>query len=102
MYGGRPIEVAMVDDLYENPQHPYTLGLLGALPKMESTESKRLVSIEGSPPDLLLPLEHCPFAWRCEHAFDRCWQEIPPLIEVGDRHYTACFYNLAKGKPRDD
>jgi len=102
MYGGRPVEIAMVDDLYENPQHPYTLGLLGALPKMESTESKRLVSIDGSPPDLLLPLKHCPFAWRCEHAFDRCWQEIPTLIEVGVRHYTACFYDQEKGKPRDD
>ena len=74
MYGGRPVEIALVDDLYENPLHPYTLGLLGALPRLDSTESKRLVSIQGSPPDLLIPLVHCPFAWRCEYAFDRCWR----------------------------
>ncbi len=102
MYGGRPVEVSLVDDMYERPQHPYTIGLLGALPSMEVKESKRLVSIEGSPPDLLIPLQHCPFAWRCEYAFDRCWQEIPPLIKVSERHYSACFYNLEKGKPRDD
>ena len=77
MYGGRPAEVAPVDDLYERPQHPYTLGLLGALPRLDVKEAKRLVSIKGTPPDLLMPLQHCPFAWRCEYAFDRCWQEIP-------------------------
>jgi len=59
-----------------------------------------LVSIKGTPPDLLLPLQHCPFAWRCDYAFDRCWQEIPPLIDVGQRHQTSCFYDIEKGKPR--
>jgi oligopeptide/dipeptide ABC transporter ATP-binding protein len=100
MYGGRPAEIASVDDLYERPQHPYTLGLLGALPSLEARESKRLVSIKGTPPDLLLPLQHCPFAWRCDYAFDRCWQEIPSLIDVGERHQTSCFYDIEKGKPR--
>ncbi len=101
MYGGRVAEIALVDDLYENPQHPYTIGLLGALPSLESKESKRLVSIRGAPPDLLIPLEHCPFAWRCDYAFDRCWEEIPPLLSVGERHQSACFYDLEKGGPRD-
>jgi oligopeptide transport system ATP-binding protein len=101
MYGGRVAEIALVDDLYERPQHPYTIGLLGALPSLESTESKRLVSIEGTPPDLLIPLKNCPFAWRCEYAFDRCWEEIPRLNHVGERHQTACFYDLEKGRPRD-
>jgi oligopeptide transport system ATP-binding protein len=101
MYGGRPVEVALVDDLYENPLHPYTLGLLGALPRLDSTESRRLVSIQGSPPDLLIPLVHCPFAWRCEYAFDRCWEEIPPLMTVAVRHQSACFYDLDRGGPRD-
>jgi oligopeptide/dipeptide ABC transporter ATP-binding protein len=100
MYGGRPAEIASVDDLYERPQHPYTLGLLGALPSLEARESKRLVSIKGTPPDLLLPLQHCPFAWRCDYAFDRCWQEIPSLIDMGERHQTSCFYDIEKGKPR--
>ncbi len=101
MYGGRVAEIAMVDDLYENPQHPYTVGLLGALPSLESQESERLASIRGAPPDLLIPLEHCPFAWRCDHAFDRCWEEIPTLFSAGERHQTACFYDLEKGRPRD-
>ena len=101
MYGGLPAEVAMVDDLYEHPLHPYTIGLLGALPRLDSSESRRLVSIQGSPPDLLIPLAHCPFAWRCEYAFERCWEEIPPLITVGVRHQAACFYDLERGGPRD-
>jgi len=101
MYGGRPVEIAMVDDLYERPLHPYTVGLLGALPRLDTRESRRLVSIQGSPPDLLIPLVHCPFAWRCEHAFDRCWEEIPPLMTVAVRHQSACFYDLERGGPRD-
>jgi oligopeptide transport system ATP-binding protein len=100
MYGGRPAEIASVDELYENPQHPYTLGLLGALPRLDTRESRRLVSIKGAPPDLLIPLEHCPFAWRCDYAFDRCWEEIPPLLSVALRHKAACFYDLEKGGPR--
>jgi oligopeptide/dipeptide ABC transporter ATP-binding protein len=101
MYGGRPVEIASVDELYDNPQHPYTLGLLGALPRLDTRESRRLVSIPGAPPDLLIPLQHCPFAWRCEYAFDRCWEEIPPLITIDLRHQSACFYDLEKGGPRD-
>ena len=101
MYGGRPVEIAPVNDLYENPQHPYTIGLLSALPRMDATESERLVSIKGSPPDLLLSRRHCPFAWRCDYAFDRCWEEIPSLITVGEQHQASCFYDLAKGEPRD-
>ncbi|MFC2036419.1 ABC transporter ATP-binding protein [Chloroflexota bacterium] len=101
MYGGRPVEVALVDDLYENPSHPYTIGLLGALPRLDTKESRRLVSIKGSPPDLLIPLAHCPFAWRCEYAFDLCWEEIPPLATVDVRHQAACFYDLEKGRPRN-
>ena len=101
MYGGRPAELASVDEVYEHPQHPYTLGLLGALPRLDTRESRRLVSIRGTPPDLLIPLQHCPFAWRCDYAFDRCWEEIPPLVPVAVRHRSACFYDLEKGGPRD-
>jgi oligopeptide/dipeptide ABC transporter ATP-binding protein len=101
MYGGRVAEIARVDDLYEHPQHPYTVGLLGALPKLDSRESKRLVSIRGTPPDMLIPLQHCPFAWRCDYAFDRCWEEIPPQIEVAAQHQVSCFYDMEKGAARD-
>lgn len=102
MYGGRPVEVAAVDELYEHPRHPYTVGLLGALPRLDVRESKRLVSIRGTPPDLLMPLQHCPFAWRCDYAFDRCWAEIPPLETIGVNHQVACFYDLEAGRQRND
>ncbi len=101
MYAGRAVELASLYDLYENPSHPYTLGLLGALPRLDSDEAKRLVSIEGTPPDLLVPLTNCPFAWRCKYVFDRCWQEIPALIPLSESHATACFFDLRKGRPRD-
>jgi oligopeptide/dipeptide ABC transporter ATP-binding protein len=101
MYGGMVVETGAVDDLYETPLHPYTVGLLGALPRLDSIELRRLVSIQGAPPDLLVPLGHCPFAWRCEYAFERCWGEIPTLEEVEQQHQVACFYDLASGGPRD-
>lgn len=101
MYGGRIVEIALVDDLYAHPQHPYTIGLLGALTRLDVRESKRLVSIEGTPPDMLIPITHCPFAPRCTYAFEHCWQEIPPIIAVGEKHWTSCFYDLDKRRPRD-
>jgi len=104
MYGGMVVENAPVDDLYERPQHPYTLGLLGAIPSLEESddEPQRLVNIKGSPPNLLQELKRCPFARRCPFAFERCWQEIPPLLAVRERHEVACFYDVEKGRPRDD
>ena len=102
MYGGQVVERARVDDLYEEPLHPYTVGLLGALPRLDVQESTRLTSIEGSPPDLLVTPTHCQYVWRCPFAFERCWEEIPPLLPSGIRHRVACFYNVAQGRPRDD
>jgi oligopeptide transport system ATP-binding protein len=96
-YCGRVVESAKVDDLYEHPAHPYTYGLLQALPRLDSNEARRLVSIEGTPPDLLIPLRNCPFAWRCKYVFEHCWKEIPELTQVGENHLSACFYNLEKG-----
>jgi len=101
MYGGQTAERAYVDPLYNNPQHPYTIGLLGALPSLTGDESQRLVSIVGTPPDLLEPPAHCLFAFRCPYAFERCWQQVPPLITVGVRHKVSCFYDVGKGAPRD-
>jgi oligopeptide transport system ATP-binding protein len=102
MYGGRPAEVALVDELYDHPLHPYTIGLLGALPRLDVDESRRLVSIRGTPPDLMIPIQHCPFAWRCDYAFPRCWEEIPPLVEVRPKHMAACFFDIERGEPRYD
>jgi oligopeptide transport system ATP-binding protein len=102
MYGGLVAEQARVDDLYDYPQHPYTIGLLGALPRLDDVSSRRLVSIDGFPPDLLAAPAHCQFAFRCPYAFDRCWQEIPSLAQCGVRHRVACFFDVDKGEPRSD
>jgi oligopeptide/dipeptide ABC transporter ATP-binding protein len=103
MYGGQVVERAPVDVLYERPRHPYTIGLLGALPHLESgADGGRLANIKGSPPDLTAPPAHCPFAPRCAHAFDRCWAANPPLQYVGLNHEAACFYDVEKGRPRDE
>jgi oligopeptide/dipeptide ABC transporter ATP-binding protein len=97
MYAGKIMESATVDNLYENPQHPYTVGLLGALPRLDTDETRRLVSIDGTPPDSTIPIQHCPFAWRCTHAFERCWREIPDLLDVEEGHQAACFHVEEKG-----
>jgi oligopeptide/dipeptide ABC transporter ATP-binding protein len=90
-----------VDDLYENPQHPYTIGLLRAMPSLEDTDgAETLVSIEGTPPDLLSELTFCPFAPRCPYVFERCWQELPPPFLVGKQHTAACFYDIMAQQPR--
>ena len=101
MYAGRVAEHALVDDLYEQPQHPYTVGLLGALPSMNSEGATRLVNIKGSPPDLFAKPVHCSYAFRCPHAFDQCWQSVPPLAAVLNDHRAACYYDVNNGRPRN-
>jgi len=100
MYAGTSLEDAHVDDLFETPLHPYTIGLLDALPRMGEDHSRRLASIEGSPPDLLEKPRHCQFAFRCNYAFEKCWNEIPLLNEITQGHSVACFYDMEKGAPR--
>jgi oligopeptide transport system ATP-binding protein len=101
MYAGRVAENALVDELYEQPQHPYTVGLLGALPAMNSEGAKRLVNIQGSPPDLFNRPTHCSYAFRCPHAFDTCWQTIPPLEAVRPNHGVACYFDVTQGRARN-
>ena len=100
MYGGLFIEEAYVKDLYANPQHPYTLGLLGSLPRMDGKHSERLVSIDGLPPVLYEPPTSCPFAPRCKFAIERCSQENPVLEEVAPRHRVACWVDTRTGRSR--
>ncbi len=100
MYAGFIVEEALVDDLYENPQHPYTLALIAALPRVDRRRAARLRSIPGAPPNLLIKPTGCPFAPRCEFAFDRCRLENPPLFPVGPHHTSACWLDLTTGKPR--
>ena len=101
MYGGRIVEEALVADLYANPSHPYTRGLLDSVPRPDQ-KGHALTSIEGQPPSMYVEPTSCSFAPRCPHAFDRCHQELPELRPIGPGQKTACFYDLATGARRDD
>ena len=95
MYSGFIVEEAPVDQIYARPRHPYTLGLLRSIPRLDLGRQKRLVPIEGLPPDLLEAPTHCPFAPRCQFVFDKCWQENPPLEFVGPDHRAACWADIS-------
>ncbi len=95
MYSGFIVEEAPVDQIYIRPRHPYTLGLLRSIPRLDLGRQKRLVPIEGLPPDLLEAPTHCPFAPRCQFVFDKCWQENPPLELVGTDHKAACWADIS-------
>jgi oligopeptide transport system ATP-binding protein len=95
MYAGFIVEESEVNGIYAQPRHPYTLGLLRSIPRLDLGRQKRLVPIEGLPPDLLEPPNHCPFAPRCQFVFEKCWQENPPLMEVGLNHRAACWADIS-------
>jgi len=100
MYGGFIIEEAQVDELFKNPSHPYTIGLIGSLPRVDQTEHNKLYSIEGLPPMLFEKPDHCPFAPRCKWALEHCWKENPPLELVGPEHRAACWVDTKTGRHR--
>ncbi|GMA38573.1 ABC transporter ATP-binding protein [Mobilicoccus caccae] len=91
MYAGRPVEKGGVDDLYTRPLMPYTIGLLGSIPRIDSGEKRSLVPIEGTPPNLLHEPEGCPFAPRCPVVTDACLEAEPPLQIVAPGHAAACI-----------
>jgi oligopeptide transport system ATP-binding protein len=92
MYAGFIVEESPVSEIYVQPYHPYTLGLLRSIPRLDLGRQKRLVPIEGLPPDLLEAPTHCPFAPRCAFAKEKCWQENPPLEQVTSSRSVACWY----------
>jgi oligopeptide transport system ATP-binding protein len=91
MYAGYIIEDASVKDLYGSPRHPYTIGLLGSLPRLDDAPGTKLMSIRGQPPDLVALPEGCPFVPRCDYRTERCTQENPILEQVGRGHQVACW-----------
>ena len=91
MYGGLVMEEARIDDIFENPKHPYTLGLLASIPKLEQDKGQRLSPIPGSPPDMTNPPAGCPFAPRCPYARNICAAECPEFIEVEEGHRSRCW-----------
>ena len=100
MYGGLVVERARVNELYARPRHPYTRGLLRTLPRLDGTRSERLESIAGQPPNLAQAPAACPFAPRCDHAFERCWKENPMLEAVAEGHEVACWLDPETGAAR--
>ncbi len=101
MYAGLAVETAPVEELFGNPQHPYTRALLETMPHVEGDRPKRLRAIPGQPPSLKEKPRSCPFAPRCRHVFDRCHAENPPLMEIAPGHRAACWWDPATGGPRD-
>jgi len=91
MYAGCIVERGPVRSIFRSPRHPYTRGLLAAMPQWDREGQERLVPIEGSPPDLRQSFDRCPFAPRCPHAVDQCRQENPGLVTIGPAHQVACW-----------
>ncbi|GAJ15995.1 unnamed protein product [marine sediment metagenome] len=91
MYAGRLVEVAPTDVLFGEPRHPYTVGLLASVPRLDLARERKLFAIGGMPPNLARLPRGCAFCPRCYLAIDRCREEKPELEEVGEDHYSACF-----------
>ncbi|WP_334307798.1 ABC transporter ATP-binding protein [Stomatobaculum longum] len=91
MYGGLIMEEAPIDELFEHPSHPYTLGLLESMPSIQQDKAERLIPIPGSPPDMTNPPAGCPFAPRCRYARKICAAELPELQPVGEGHSARCW-----------
>ena len=98
MYAGFIIETADVKDMYADPRHPYTLGLLRSIPRLDAERKSKLTPIEGLPPDLIDLPPGCPFAPRCSYAIERCLQENPHLETVARRHQVACWVDVTAGR----
>ena len=93
MYAGRIVEYGTTDEIFYEPKHEYTKGLLRSIPKLDAREHEKLVPIEGTPIDLLNPPKGCPFAPRCNNCMKICLREMPPVTTFGDVHYTQCWMN---------
>lgn len=91
MYAGRLVETAPTDELYGRPKHPYTLGLLRSVPRLDLPRSRTVEVVPGLPPNAAHLPSGCAFHPRCRFAIDRCSEERPDIEEVGENHYAACF-----------
>lgn len=91
MYAGKIVEYGLVDDIFYNPKHEYTKGLLRSIPKIHEKGHQRLIPIEGTPVDLLNPPAGCPFAPRCDNCMKICLKKMPEYTKIDDNHYSACW-----------
>jgi oligopeptide transport system ATP-binding protein len=101
MYAGHIVETAPTEELFANPRHPYTVGLLNSIPRLDAAAKTKLNPIRGLPPDLIDLPDMCPFLPRCDYAREKCEQQNPPLLEVNDVHRSACWFwdEVSKGTP---
>jgi peptide/nickel transport system ATP-binding protein len=98
MYAGKPVEIGPVDDIYNDPRMPYTIGLLGSLPRMDAAGDERLTPIQGSPPSLINLPPGCPFTPRCPRAEAKCDEEEPSLVVTTSKdHLAACHFARQMG-----
>jgi oligopeptide transport system ATP-binding protein len=102
MYAGYIVEEATAEDLFADPRHPYTLGLLRSVPRIDQPRRERLVPIEGMPPDLVQLGPGCPFAPRCSYAIEQCDVENPTLRVVGPQHRIACWVDVHAERANGD
>jgi oligopeptide/dipeptide ABC transporter ATP-binding protein len=93
MYAGRIVESGSTVDIFKHPRHPYTVGLMASVPRLDATEHKRLYAIEGQPPLLIDPIPGCPFEPRCDWRIDICSTQHPPLELKEEKHWAACHRN---------
>ncbi len=91
MYAGRVMEESPANELFHAPSHPYTMGLLRSLPRLDKGRATRLIPIEGRPPDVSKPIPGCPFVGRCKWAEEKCHKEFPPAVDFGDGHKSYCW-----------
>jgi oligopeptide/dipeptide ABC transporter ATP-binding protein len=91
MYGGMFMETGTADDVFDRPRHPYTLGLLQSIPRLDAGRKRKLRPIEGTPPNMLRAPTMCPFAPRCAYEVEQSRTEVPPLVELEPGHFVACF-----------
>ena len=98
MYAGKIVEQGDVEDIFYRPRHPYTLGLLRSMPRVDAEEYERLIPIEGTPVDMLNPPSGCPFGPRCEHCMKICLRMEPPKIDIGNGHTSSCWLLTEEAK----
>ncbi len=91
MYAGKIVEEALVDDLFHDPQHPYTKGLIKSVPRLDKSQKDRLFSIEGQPPNVIDLPDCCPFHPRCKQAMDICRKRYPPETAIGEDRRISCW-----------
>jgi len=98
MYAGQIVESAPLKEFYANPSHPYSIGLLKSLPRLDSKIHQKLISIEGAPPNLIDLPDCCPFVPRCKNAVEKCKDNNPPLRKINSSHKISCWVDIPQNE----